>query len=245
MDLVDGLQVATVLYGAFGGLFAITRDLSFSRWVRLNGTKISYGSVPATIRERESRLYFLFLSAIVGAGGVVGFELIDQFGPYSNVIPVLIVSVPYLLDMVILGFDSHVIDLNGMIGVYPRGEVGRFFVTLFFALLYPLVMGLALGISGIIPAATFPFLWGITFIPTTLFFIVVFLPIVLGEWLFGTDSLSQAVPYSLKNPMFRMMLPISLLMVWYVITPHGDLVLFLCGAIPLFLLSVVLSRVRT
>jgi len=239
--MVDALQLVSLTYGIFGGLYFVSREVSFARWVRLRGTQIKYGFNPATVHEKESIMYFRVITMALTMGGIA-FAIVSQFASHSNFLPVFLVNMPFLICVLVIGFDSHVIDINGLVGVYPKGSGRRFLVEFLFAFAYPLVAGIGLVIAGYIPLNSTPVLSSIFFIPLVVLAFTLFGPWATGEWLFGNSSFVDSLPSAMKSFVFRTYMPIMLALVWSQVV-NGNFPLLVVGFAICFLLALGLRRI--
>jgi len=206
--MMNPLQMVGLLYIACAQLYGVVAEVYLSRLVRMSG-EFEYGSFRGKILERESILYSRVVSGIISFGGIT-FALLSLFTHVEDWFAAVAANVPFLFSIIVLGFSTRIAEMKGFVMVLPAGSPKKFIIPYIAAFLSavfcPFVWNLVSYHDGIIE----PLPISVTFIPMGTFLAIVFFPIMMGGWLFGTKSFTDALPSFLKNrkfaPFFAFML---------------------------------------
>jgi hypothetical protein len=238
--MVNAFLVVGILYIALATIFQVVRKQVLDKLIRVSTNRTKYGAFDAEILEKESGRYFEFISLVIGMGGVA-FSILGQFdSAFSNVPVALLVSLAPMPFFYLVGFRTQVMNHGLIQGVYPTGSAGVLAVASIFSWVMSPLVALLAWISGVLIFDGDILIDGFIVIPFVVGFALMFL-FVLGEWLFGQNSLIQTLPYSLKRGPFVTMFPISLFFSWTLVVGH-DLLLLSVGAVACAALGLYLTH---
>jgi hypothetical protein len=196
--MVDALMFAGFLYLFLGVIFDITSEIALYRRVRLGKTIIKYGINKATLLEKETRAYQHCISAVISIVGLI-YSVLALFIQTSQLCLTLGVTIPHAVGLVFIGYWKCVLrfDENDY-RVFPYRISWSFIVLEVLLFLYPffillLSLGLTMGeVQRILDISI-----AVSFLINI---VVLTFTNLLGEWLFGVATLSEAVPENFTNP---------------------------------------------
>jgi hypothetical protein len=195
-SMADAFMFAGVLYLFLGLTFDITSEIALYRRVRLGKTIIQYGLNKAILLEKETRAYQHCISAFLSICGLI-YSALALFIQTSQLWLILAVTIPHAVGLLLLGYWACVLRFDkNFIHVYPCHPSRSYIVLV--VLLYPffillLNLGLTMGeVQRILDIS----------ISVSFFINIVVITFInlLGEWLFGVATLSEAVPENITNP---------------------------------------------
>jgi hypothetical protein len=196
--MLNSLQIVDTLYMASALIYELTRELYISRLVRAHGGEFKYGCFNAKILEKESVQYSRVISAIISFSGII-LMLLSYSMNADDWLAALAANMPFLLSVLLLGFGTQIAKLSSFVLVLPTGSPKKFIIpclaALASAVACPFIWLFVTSLDGIIdPVPIF-----VMFIPMATLLAILFFPVGLGSWLFGTESLTNALPSFLKN----------------------------------------------
>jgi len=198
--MVDAILFTGILYLFLGVIFDISSEIALYRRVRLGKLIIKYGINEAKLLEKETRAYHRCISAIVSIGGL-SYSLLALFAQTSELWITLAINIPLAVGLLLLGYCTSVLYFDkNFIDVFPTCSIRSFTVLWIHLLIYPFLILFILASLGLLIGELLNIICASITLSHLLIILVLTFPFMLGEWLFGADTLTDAVPETVTNP---------------------------------------------